>query len=99
MDYTIDRYDNYSEKWPWEGEDADEIQCATISGRGKSMKAVAGKCRVFVASGDPGERGCEAALDEDDDGWVTPEEGSRCIELYQIEPANWTGIFYVDCPK
>lgn len=95
-----DYYDHSSDEWPWEDEDADGIKCGTISGRGKSMEVVTGKkCRIFAATGDPGERGCQAASDPDDEGWVTPEEGSRCIELYQIEPANWTGIFYVDCPK
>lgn len=97
--WTVGEYDRNSETWPWEDEDTDEIQCGTISGRGKSMEVIVGQCRIFVASGDPGGRGCEAALDENDEGWVTPEEGSRCINLYQIEPANWTGIFYVDCPK
>lgn len=60
---------------------------------------VGGKCRMWAASGDPGGRGCEAALDPEDEGWITPEDERPCIELYQIEPANWTGIFYVDCPK
>lgn len=63
------------------------------------MEIWVGGCRIFAMTGDPGERGCEAALDENDAGWITPEENSRCVELYQIEPANWTGIFYVDCPK
>ena len=97
--WSIKDYDQRSDAWPWEDEDTDGIQCGTISGRGKSMEVVTGECRIFAASGDPGGRGCQAALDREDDGWVTPEEGSRCIELYQIEPANWTGIFYVDCPK
>lgn len=99
--WTIEEYRRSSQRWPWEDEDKDKdgIECGTISGRGKSMEVVTGECRIFIASGDPGERGCEAALDKDDEGWVTPEEGSRCIDLYQIEPANWTGIFYVDCPK